>query len=509
MAKTINVTGNVNGVGLGVQTVADALANELVNRRVATFLSAEVQPPLGSPDGSTSGGVASTARLLVSAYESEQALRIASGGPRLLPRANLPVAADTPALSASLTDPAVDADPAQQLIYVLDLTQGTDPIPVAQASKRSLLRNFSPFLRPRTNGVSLTVASSIQSYNSASNAGIDPVTGYGIYGAAMVSEFYLDGDVFFFPQQSGALAANFELYVNGSLVTVAPGTNLTQSGGRSYYPGVNGFVKVKFTSVAVRHIKIIFLGYFSTQSIRIRKTATLRPVSETPPTWAMFGDSFTWRTGASSASVALDRWIVEEFGDKFDCINFASGGTSFDGGQTGVSGTPTNGVSTTYRANFRRHWSRHAPFSVISALISVNDATAYGSAGAQAQKDAYLAGITSECRAMISEMIAHSPKAMINIFASNTGNTGINSGNAVIIENMIKGVCAEFPSVFFYPLQTWSAGPFLRGTGNTGSLIGDGNMDLYSDGLHPPDVGHRAWGEMMARRIYEAAKALV
>jgi len=519
MAKTINVTGNVNGVGLGVQTVPDALANELVNRRLATFLSAEVQPTLGSPDGSTSGGVASTARLLVSAYESQQALQNSTGGPRLYPKPGLPLAADIPVITMSLTDPAVDVDAAQQMITTFDTSVSVDPIPLdakLKLKRSGWLRNFSEALRARKTGVSVIAPTSLQLFNNQGNCltelgdGTTPI-GYGLYGGACVSEFTLDDDVFFMNQQGGALVSNFELYVKEAMVTAAPGdTNLTLTGGRSYQCNINGFVKFKFPTVAKRKIKLTFSGPRVPTSFRFRKIATAIPTVPAPLRWMHFGDSFSVRTDASSASLGFDRWMLESFGDCFDFINAATGGSGFcNGGSVLVGQTPVSGNGSSYRFNFRRHAGTLAPYNIISALVGCNDATGYReSVGAQAKTD-YLALLATECRATLSEMIAHSPGALIFIAASNTGNAGINDGSAIVIENAVKAVCAEFPNVIFIPLQTWEVGPFLRGTGNALAPTGDGNMDRLSNGLHQPDAGHQALGEMLARRVYEIAKTKV
>jgi lysophospholipase L1-like esterase len=444
--------------------------------------------------------VASMARLLVSAYESEQALRIASGGPRLYPKAGLPIAANTPVLTMSTTDPAVDADVAQQIVYTIDSTSAAiDPIPKAALKKKRWIRNFSEALRAYKFGVSLRPSTSIQLYNSAGNNGLDTTT-WGIYGACVVSEFWLDGDVFFMNQQGGALVSNFEMYVNDAMVNVAPGdANLTLSGSRSYQCNLNGFVKVKFSTSARRKIKVVFSGPLVPTSFRFRRTNTVTPVVDVPLRWMHFGDSFSVSTNASAPTLGLHRWMVEEFGDKFDLINAASGGTGFcNGGSVLVGQTPANGNGSSFRYNWRLNAATLDPYNVITALVAFNDASA---------SDRTL--VASECRAMLTEMISHSPKAIICIFACNAGTTNISNGTAVQIENVIKAVCAEFPSVLFFPLQTWDAGPWLRGTGNTVTPTGDGNLDLYSDGTHPPDAGHQAWGEMMARRIYEAAKALV
>jgi hypothetical protein len=80
-------------------------------------------------------------------------------------------------------------------------------------------------------------------------------------------------------------------------------------------------------------------------------------------------------------------------------------------------------------------------------------------------------------------------------------------------ETAIQAAVTEFndPYTAFIPCTNDTAGPWLFGTGNTVSPIGDGNADLYigSDGSHPNDAGHSYLGRMCALGIRRAARTML
>lgn len=429
---------------------------------------------------------------LVASYESQSALD-SMFGPMLLARTGYPVAADVPTLTASATAPTADADAAAQVIYPFGSAALTDPILPSRLANKIWFKGHNQSLRARSYGSSLRLASAIGNYGSNGQQDQDSTIGYGIDTAFITVDIILDGDVLFVRNQPDS-SSIFDLYVNGSLVTASPGTNVTQVS-RSYYQTA-GYLKIKFGTVSRRRITMVYWRPQAPLTLHTRTVSTALPYTNDPITWLHMGDSFSQYAGASVITLGLTEWMRSAFGFQHDFVNASAAATSFSGPTMNMPGAvPTVGQKASIRQQYLLA-AKHCNPSIISLLIGHNDS----------YNDQISVG--SELTQLLRQMRADHPDALIFVFASNASPGLITSGSAVTVENTIIAAANSVPGVVAFPLQTWGAGAFLRGSGYQGATNGTGNTDLYtgSDGTHPSDAGHRAYGQMMARRIYEWAK---
>jgi lysophospholipase L1-like esterase len=458
------------------------------------------------PDGGVSAQVA---RKLLAAYEAQQREDRAYG-PALLARTGLPVAADIPVITASATLPSADADPATQIIYPFGVDDSTEQavIPTSRLNKR--------WLRGFTKGAdsvgrfshSLGMTHTLASYATNGNqTGIDVASGYGRSSSGGTGpEFHalLDGDVLFLKIGSGA-SGRFDLYVNGHLCSSsvnAPSTGATAHvNGRSYNSTSTNYVKLKWGTVARREIRMVFPSLYSPAIVYLRATHTMIPAVDSPVCWVHQGDSFSTGTAATDATLGLASWLKESFGAGIDFINCAVGSTSLNNGagnQNPVGAAPVSAKLLTQRGQWLLNARANSP-DVLSLLIGHNEAG--GSYTTTA----------SELTALLTDARASNPSTLIFVFGVNSSQAAIAAGTDPTIEPVISAACAAVPGVTFFPCQLWGAGTFLRGTGKVGATTGVGNTDLYvsADGVHPSDAGHRAYGQMMATRIADALRAML
>lgn len=429
---------------------------------------------------------------VVAAYEA-QAAQDSTFGPMLLARSGYPVAADVPTLTASATAPASDADAAAQVIYPFGSEALTDPILPSRLTSKMWFKGQSQGLRAFQYGSSIRAASALAVYGQNGSQDQDASLGYGVDLALITVDVILDGDVLFCRNQ-GDNGSRFDLYVNGHLVTVAPSTGVTQTG-RYYFQTAN-YLKIKFGTVARRRITMVYHSKQAPLTLHTRTVSTVLPYTAEPVTWLHLGDSFSQYTGATDYSIGLTEWMRSAFGFQHDFINAAQGSTSFAGATMNMPGmAPTAARKASIRQQYLLHGRACSP-KIVTLLIGHNDALNTQSL------------VASELTDLLNTIRADHPDALVFVFTSNASCGIISSGSVVTVENTMISAVNSVPGVVAFPLQTWAAGAFLRGTGYQGATNGTGNTDLYiwTDAGHPSDAGHRAYGQMMARRIYEWAK---
>lgn len=469
-------------------------------RAYATRWSDSTGKAQDAPDGTVR---ASVARRLLAAYEAQRA-QDEQLGPRMLARSGLPIAADLPTITASATAPASDADAATQIIYPFGQDDvAVDPIPASRLSKR-WARGFSEALRARGFGNALRLSARITAYATNGNQDQDSalVSGesWGVASGCVVLDFWLDSDVLFLKTQTSTSSA-FDFYVNGHLHTAAPSTNMAQDSSRGYYPTSGTIIKMKWGTVARRRITLVCYALYTPSAIYTRAVSTSTPAIDNPVKWVHIGDSFSSATGATTRPLGLAGWLNAAFGHQADLIEQTEGSTAFAGGSLIKPGDAlVGGSKPSFRKQWQTHLSKLSGVEVVSMLVGHNDS---GTAND--------ATVYAETLAMLQEIRAAVPSALVFVFASNASPGNISSGGALNNENTIATACSQVPGVLMFRCQGWDAGQFLRGTGRVGATTGVGNTDLYTgtDNTHPSDAGHRAYGQMMAARIADALRNLV
>ena len=457
----------------------------------------------GNVVGLSAGGTSVGSRAIsamVAAYEAQRR-QDDQLGPMLLARTGLPVAADIPTITASTTVPSSDADPAALTIWPFGSEIGIDAdIALSKKSRKNWVRGHAKTLTAyATAALSIKLASALTQHAVAGANQFDLTTGYGADYWTLHTDIELNGDVLFFRTITTA-GRYFELYVNGHLVTAAPSTGVTQVD-RSYRLNANGYCKIKFSTKAVRRIKLVWLAGTCPASFWIRATDAIQPLVKEPPRILWIGDSFSTGSTATSISIGLNEWFHASYGFECELINTAEGSTSFVKSTMNLPGvSPVSGQ----RASIRQQYlllGRYEPADIIVELIGQNDAPS-----------ADLPLFYEHFLAHLREMQTYHPGVPICIFGSSTGQDNLASGAAVALEAQIEAACtAAGGNVKFFPLQTGQDGPWLRGTGRSGTTTGDGNADTYihSDAVHPTDIGHQAMGQMMERRVYDYLRLLL
>jgi lysophospholipase L1-like esterase len=448
--------------------------------------------------------VVSVASTLVSMYEQQRNVD-AIYGPMLLARSSLPVAGNTPTITAASGNPSSDSDAATQVLWPFLSDASGDVLSSAQKSAISYVRGHSPKLQGVGFGDSLRVASRCTTYGQNGNQDIDASNGYGIDRALVTIDLTLDGDVLFLRNQTGS-ASQYEIYVNGSLVTAAAGANVTLVNSRSYQPGAT-WLKLKWSSVDRRRVMIVCAANQIPREIRTRITSTITPSIATPIKWAHFGDSFSQYSGAEVSpgvvvpTLGCTSWLHAAFGYNCHFLDASCGSTGIlksAGDNNGVGQNPVVGQKPTFRQQWRLSVQGSFVPDVVTFLAGHNDV------GSDA--------LTVELAKMFSEILEANPNCIIIPIGANTSPTLIASGADFVVENAIVAAANGLPNVYPVRLQNRPEGRFLRGSsGNTGATAGLGNVDLYtsSDNVHPSLAGHRAYGrDAMAAGMYNVLKSL-
>jgi lysophospholipase L1-like esterase len=448
--------------------------------------------------------VVSVASTLVSMYEQQRNLD-AIYGPMLLARSSLPGAGNTPTITASNTNPSADTDVSTQSLWPFLTDAVADNLSLAQKSVISYVRGHSPKLQGIGFGDSLRLASRCAAYGQNGSQDIDASNGYGIDRALVTLDLTLDGDVLFFKVQPGS-AAQHEIYVNGSLITTAAGTNVTLVNSRSYQPSAT-WMKLKWSSVDRRRVMIVCPANQIPREIRTRVTATITPSVANPIKWVHFGDSFSQYSGAEITpgvtipTLGCTSWLHAAFGYNCHFLDASSGSTGIlksAGDNNGVGQTPIVGQKPTFRQQWRLSVQGAFVPDVVTFLAGHNDV---GSAA-----------LTTELTQLFNEILEVNPNCIIIPIGANSSPTLIASGADIVVENAIVAAANGLSNVYPVRLQNRPEGRFLRGnSGNTGTTAGLGNVDIYTgpDNVHPSLAGHRAYGrDAMAAGMYNVLKSL-
>lgn len=431
-----------------------------------------------------------------------------SQGPRNTIKSAFPSASDTPTITGSNTPPPSDADAASQKIMPFGVDTDTELNIHQKELGSQWISGWNKNLRARiVYGISARLAGFLtkvgEEGNQGSDQNIDLGTTWGISSGVMQLDVILDGDVMFF-RTSGRFGASFEVHVNEAIVpTTAVGAGISVSAnGRTIYMDNDGYVKIKFQSKARRRITIFIDGIHVPVSLFTRTIDSITPVIK-PVTWLHFGDSFSQSTisdqSASTITQGMTQWLNLLAGRQCNFIDVALGGTSLaDPGQIlpSTQAPYTTGKSPSIRKMLLTA-TNGLDAGVITALLGHNDAPFYSTPLFE-----------SELRAFISDCRRMHPNAVIVIFGSNASPAIITNGTASLTETKIRDICRDEGCIFI-PLQNVTP-PFLRGTGKQGSENGTGNSDRYTgpDGIHPTIDGHRAYGEILARKLISKLSGL-
>lgn len=446
------------------------------------------------------------ARALATAYTSE-ATTSELHGYRNEVRSGLPLAGDTPTISASATLPSADADAATQEINIANSDEWiVDYLSDAQKDNiakwyRGWNRNLKASLFGDSLRLSSTLFKTSENGNQDQDSNVEAGASWGVSSGVAILDFWLDSDVVFLRSFGGA-SAIFELYVDGNLCTNATfGTNAQiDASGRMIQPTANGYVKVKFPTVKRRRVTLIYQSSLAARSIHTRAIGSITPINNVP-TWLHFGDSFSQctisdiDTSKNVPGLGLVSWMRSMFGSSCNLINVAIGGTSLSNPDQILPSTQMPYIAGKLPSNRKvlRTITGGLDADIITCLFGHNDADLYASAEFE-----------DEFRAFVRDVRTIHPRAMLVIFGSDASPVIIANGNAVNVEIKMKSFCTEL-GVHFIPLQTGDM-LVLRGTGNQGNQTGDGNTDVYTgpDNNHPTAKGHRdAYGLYMARKLYE------
>lgn len=443
------------------------------------------------PDGSISTSVASK---LVALYEAQRA-EDERDGPILLARSRLS-AADTPTITGSASNPSTDGvDPGNQRITLAGAVATGDFTNAQKLAARRWMSGFSMGLR-LWEQISFRASSSLGQFGVNGNQNQDVALGYGINNNGVYLDFTLFGDAVFINMLGGF---GVQIWVNNNKITGAGvvSTGATHNTGiDSYQITSNGWMKLKFSTEAERRITILHAGAAGFADVWAENTATVLPWNEQKLRWLHFGDSFSQTgTGGGHFGNGLDRWMHTAFGGwDVNFINAAEGGTSFANTDMNLPGAaPVSTRKPSIAQQWFLHGSQNDP-DVVSLLIGHNDGTNNEP------------GFRTQLSLMLADIRRVAPRAVVVVFGTNWS-PGLNAVAAQVEAN-IASVVAQIPGVFFIPLQTNPSGPFMRGTGRVGATTGVGNSDLFThtDNTHPSAAGHRAYGQMMARRLYSALK---
>jgi len=441
--------------------------------------------------------VAST---LVDAYSAEQS-RVHNTQAHFIEVAPSVPSADLPTITGISATPATDLGTTPFILkpWGIDCDSVAGGYQLTLAEKlvaKRWVRGFSQGASSLASGLAVRAGASMATYGTTGSSGLNAVDNWGYDGALQYIDFSFDGDVFYVRILTGV---NFWLWVNDRLISVAAGTNTSYNGTTLAYQstvGGHGYVKIVFSSSTQRNIRLAFASNSQFGNLYCSKVFTFTQRYADPIEWVHFGDSFSQYSGVSSDIQCLVHYMHESFGRGINMINVAQGSTSF-------ANPALNdiGETATAKAKFIQQfqsWKTNSP-KIITALVGHND-TNYSATTLPAKVREFL----TACKTTF-------PNAIVILFGANASPGIISSGADLAVENSIKSVCNEFSDYCtFVSLQDSVTGPFLRGTGRVGATNGSGNTDLYTttDGTHPSQRGHKAYGLELAKGVYNVLKQL-
>ena len=278
--------------------------------------------------------------------------------------------------------------------------------------------------------------------------------------------FTFDGAVFSFTvrQFSGV---QYRLMIDGEYATQYP---VTVGGASNNY----GEVKVTLPSRAVRQITIelcgtgdLFLGVTHQVNDSMQAIA--------PPKRRLLVVSDSYGGGAAASPI----------GSFVSYMAHALGFQDFVNASIGSTGWLANGSYTNIATRLTTDVVAHAPTDVVIAL-GHND-TGFSNSAIQAQVQSVLSQIRAALPNLQS-LVVTGP-----LFAS--GSPGVYAA----MQTSIQAGCVVSNAAFVDVVTS----PIFTGTGYSGAVTGVGNADLYisSDGVHPTDAGSVWLGHQLAQRI--------
>ena len=511
------------------QQLPDAVAQDLINTGKAKRTSAlpavkqsfalTLQPDASgaTPDDAAAVAAALTgtkrmiAQTLVSAYEAERRI-VDQYGSALLRRTGRLAAGDTPALSASNTAPASDADMTGRTIKTINLSgvsRGLVDVTTTDsneiASLKRWIKGFNPALRVRWGAPNWRLSNSIggRSGNGSQDTDTGSVlnSGYAINNNGMFMDIDFYGDILF---MTGANTLPVYIWVNGNLITtadVAAGTGLTaskpdaSSNNMCYTFSGSGlmFLKIKFPSVGRRHIRIGHYAASGLGDLYLGAQHTASPLSQAPINAILFSDSFGAGTNAYSGLHGFGNFLMADFGQSgINFINTSEGSTGYIADNSAAKFSFVARQALDYPTNITP--------DVTFTWAGMNDR---GIAGASAAVTSHLSFLNSKW-----------PNALHVVLGNNPGTNAINASAGskdTDIETTVSAAVAPFVAAgqaLYVPVSLDPAGPWLYGTGKVGATTGDGNCDLFtsSDNVHPSGEGHKYLGQRGAREVYNALR---
>lgn len=422
-------------------------------------------------------------------YETVQDQILANGGVGFLEPRTL-LASETPTITFSTTAPASDAtDPATQAIILYggaaigNVTQDLTAAEKAQLGKWTA--GWNRGLRAYWIGTGQYVCSGFPSGlvgNSGNgNQGNNLSPQYPINNSVTYGDFVLYGDVFY--MRTRYTGVKYAVWVNDKLVTTTTGGGITSSvGGTMFTPDVNhGYIKIKFSSVGRRNIRIAHSAAGGLSDVYTRAIHSIYPRYQDRFGWFHIGDSFgdtvAGVSGTDSPLFGSGQQMAAMFGPQIDFIDGHLGGSGFG------TGTPT------FVQRLDMDIAVCQPVKVVTILAGQNDTAAQ---------------ITANAPTVFAGLKAKFPGAPIFVFLSFAPNS---YAQAQAKQDAIRAAASQFSGV--YVIDTYGAGAtggdWLKGTGNTSTTNGSGNSDIFlsSDNVHPSTEGHKnLWGRRMAQEIY-------
>lgn len=442
----------------------------------------------------TKGDTLALMQDLCERYNAEQ-VRANSAGSHFVEVPTSVPTADQPTITGISATPATDLGSTPFIVkpWGIDCDSVANNYQLTVAEKiaaKKWMKGFSVGAASLASGLAVRCGASMATYGTTGSAGLNATDNWGYDGAVQYTDFVFDGTTLYARILTGV---DFWLWVNDRLISVAAGVNTSYSSTTLAYQstvGGHGYIKIVFPSSSRRNIRIGIGSNAQMGNLYCAKSFTITPRCTAPIEWVHFGDSFSAYTGVSGSTRCLSHYFSESFGRDINFINVAQGSTSFANPSLNDIGGTTAATKAKFIQQFQS-WKQNSP-KIITALIGHNDVGYINTT------------LAAKLREFIAAMKQSFPDALVVFFGTNASPGLISGASDIAVENLLQGVSAEYPGyIEFIKLQTDSYGAFLRGTGYVGATNGTGNTDVYtgSDGTHPSQTGHKAYGSLMAEKM--------
>ncbi|WP_311053054.1 SGNH/GDSL hydrolase family protein [Rhodococcus qingshengii] len=290
-------------------------------------------------------------------------------------------------------------------------------------------------------------------------------------------EFDFYGTSFAIPfKNRQANSAYFWTFVDGQPATAGPTNEATTSSGN-----FSAYYQQTFSAPAWRRIRVyMWLADFG--GVIVGPTDSISPTRKPPVTVALYGDSWIdSATGAASVLTGVAHTAGRILG--WELFHCGQGGTGYDNPGAASHAAYTDAARLDGLA------STGADIVVISG--SSNDDSR--------------PVLTTQPAALYAAIAARMPKAKIIVVGPPSLGTTVPSGRAANVP-VIKAAALAAPNVvaFIDPI----AGTWITGTGKSGATTGVGNADIMvaTDGIHPSQAGHEYYGRREAELILEVLR---